>query len=69
MLEEHEKQFQASAESCGEAAGRKPKIGMVDSKQSASNKKTEQDSLRDNSAQKTAGSDAAQKKENVRVKE
>ena len=42
MLEEHEKQFSASAESCTGKSGRKS--GSVDPKRSSSQKKTEQDS-------------------------
>ena len=57
MLEEHEKQFQASAESRSEKAGRKPKSGMSDLKRSASHKKTEQDSSGTSSSQKTSESD------------
>lgn len=59
MLEEHEKQFQASAESRSEKAGRNSKSGMVDLKRSASHKKTEQDSSGTSSSQKTSESDTA----------
>ena len=72
MLEEHEKQYQASAESRSEKAWRISKSGTVDSKRSAMHKKAEQCSSRTNLSQKTTEPNAAQKQESAlptRVKE